>query len=165
MLKKECLLVVLLAAMIGGTRSASAQLGAELNAAHSEERWGSEIGIGYAIRFFRGFRITPGIGLFLHSGNNNSNYYEDNNGGDPRCRDSSNGRYADTNLCSNLAASIYGKFEAGYSVSKKVRLGAGVRLAGTTDLYGTIDYAAEKKSRFYANGGPAYYAFGVRFGF
>ncbi|BAK68208.1 hypothetical protein SLG_35330 [Sphingobium sp. SYK-6] len=41
--------------------------GAEATYARANERWGTEIGAGYAVGF-AGFRLTPGAGVYLRDG-------------------------------------------------------------------------------------------------
>ncbi|WP_292634863.1 hypothetical protein [Novosphingobium sp.] len=59
----------------------------EANGARAEGRWGGELGAGYEIPVVAGLRLTPAGGAFLYKGDNDR-YYEDGNGGNPRCRDS-----------------------------------------------------------------------------
>ena len=113
MMKKTVLGTAILGLLIAPV-PASAKIGAEANIAHSEGQWGGEVGLRYALLSLSGFRLTPGVGAFLYK-SNNDRYYMDDNGGNPRCRDSSNGQYADTDECNDLAAKAYARVEATYS--------------------------------------------------
>ncbi len=58
----------LAAALMVAAAPAQAQgLGAEANYARANERWGAELGAGYAFGL-AGFSLTPGAGVFLRDG-------------------------------------------------------------------------------------------------
>ncbi|RYD25977.1 MAG: hypothetical protein EOP89_08020 [Lysobacteraceae bacterium] len=108
----------------------------EANGARAEGEWGGELGAGYSFGA-AGFRLTPAAGVFLYQGDNDR-YYEDNNGGNPRCRDSRDGQYARDSKCDNTAVKPYGRVEATYSIPRTATVGAGVRISDDVRPYGTV---------------------------
>ena len=162
---KNILGIAMFAAVaIAGAAPASAQIGAELNGARADDRWGAELGLGYSIRLAPGFRITPAAGVLLYRGDNDR-YYQDPNGGNERCRDSQTGRYASDSECNNTAVKPYGRVEATYSIPLSLTFGAGVRISGEVRPYGTVAFPVAPKFQLKGNAGPNYYAAGIRFGF
>lgn len=140
---------------------ASAKVTLEANGGRSEGTWGGELGIGYSILSLGGFSITPSVGAFIYRGNNDR-YYMDNNGGNPRCRDSTNGQYASTMLCDNTAAKAYGRIEATYSPPTAFTFGVGARyMSDHVRPYGTVAFPLAPKIIIKANAGPKYYAAGL----
>ncbi len=154
------------AAFIGVAVTQSASAGhvyAEANGARVGDRWGGELGVGYAIGI-AGFNLSAGGGAFLYKGDNDR-YYEDPNGGNQRCRDSSNGQYVKSSDCNNLAAKAYGRIEATYHIPLFATVGAGARIGSKVRPYGTISLPIGPVLTLKGNGGPHYGAIGLRAGF
>jgi opacity protein-like surface antigen len=141
---------------------ASAQLVLEANGARAEGEWGGELGAGYSFGA-AGFRLTPAAGVFLYQGDNDR-YYEDNNGGNPRCRDSRDGQYARDSKCDNKAVKPYGRVEATYSIPLTATVGAGVRISDDVRPYGTVAFPLAPTLSLKGNAGPHYFALGLRVG-
>lgn len=141
---------------------AAAQVILEANGVRSEGRWGGELGIGYSLISISGFSLTPAVGAFVYKGDNDR-YYMDDNGGNPRCRDITNGEYADSELCNDLAAKAYGRLEATYSLPAAMTIGAGVRyMSDEFRPYGTVAFPLAPRIRLKANAGPKYYTAGLQ---
>lgn len=98
----------------------------EANGARAERQWGGELGAGYKIPVVAGLRLTPAAGAFFYKGDNDR-YYEDSNGGNPRCRDSTTGQYAKDSKCDNVEARFYGRIEATYTTPAALTFGVGAR--------------------------------------
>jgi opacity protein-like surface antigen len=141
---------------------ASAQLVLEANGARAEGEWGGELGAGYSFGA-AGFRLTPAAGVFLYQGDNDR-YYEDNNGGNPRCRDSRDGQYARDSKCDNTAVKPYGRVEATYSIPLTATVGAGLRISDDVRPYGTVAFPLAPTLSVKGNAGPHYFALGLRVG-
>lgn len=142
---------------------AAAQITAEANGARADAQWGGELGIGYGIGA-AGFKLTPIIGALIYAGDNDR-YSQDDNGGNPRCRDGDTGRYAKSSLCNNTAVSVYGKVEATYSIPLVATIGAGVRVSERdTTPYGTVAFPITPGLKVKGNVGDGYYALGLRLG-
>ncbi|WP_235506430.1 hypothetical protein [Altererythrobacter sp. Root672] len=151
-----------MAAMFMYAAPASAQVVLEANGANSEDLWGGELGVGYSIVSAGGFRVTPSVGAFLYQGDDDR-YYLDDNGGNPRCRDSTNGQYADTKLCDDTAAEFYARAEATYSIPAGFTFGGGVRyMADEFRPYGTLAIPLAPKLLIKGNAGPEYFAAGLQ---
>lgn len=154
---------VLAASMTAAPAAAQVQL--EANGARAQQRWGGELGLGYSLRL-GGFRLTPLGGVFIHRGDNDRYYRDTFSNGQSRCRDSTNGQFADDGDCVNLAAKWYGKLEATYAIPAGPEIGAGARFSGDrTRPYGTIAFPIGPSARIKGNVGDRYYALGVNFGF
>lgn len=161
---KRIFSVAAAAAAILVAQPAVAGISAEANGARAEGRWGGELGLGHSLGG-GGFAVRPIIGAFLYEGDQDR-YYMDDNGGNPRCRDSTNGQYAKTSYCNNLAVSAYGKIEATYTIPLGPEIGAGVRLSQEqTSPYGTIAIPLAPSIKLKGNAGDGYYAVGIRAGF
>jgi opacity protein-like surface antigen len=145
------------------TAPASAQVVLEANGARAEGEWGGEVGIGYSIALLPGLAITPAVGALIYAGGNDR-YYLDENGGNERCRDSTNGQYASDSECNNTAVKPYGRLEATYSVPLVATIGAGVRFGGDVLPYGTVGLPIGPKISLKGNAGPKYFALGLRAG-
>lgn len=141
---------------------ASAQLVLEANGARAEGEWGGELGAGYSLGA-AGFRLTPAAGVFLYQGDNDR-YYQDDNGGNPRCRDSRDGQYARDSKCDNTAVKPYGRVEATYSIPLTATVGAGVRISDDVRPYGTVAFPLAPTLSVKGNAGPHYFALGLRVG-
>jgi hypothetical protein len=146
-----------------GSASAAGSIVAEANGARAEERWGGELGVGYSIGI-AGFHLTGMGGAFIYKGDNDR-YYEDANGGNERCRDSSNGQYTKDSKCSNVAAKAYGRIEATYTIPLIATIGAGARISSKVRPYGTVAVPLAPLFSLKANGGPHYAAVGLQVGF
>lgn len=144
---------------------AAAQIGFEANGSRAEDRWGAELGVGYAIKA-GGFSVTPTLGAFVYK-SDNDRYFLDNNGGNPRCRDRTNGQYADSANCNDAAIKPYARIEASYTTSSGLMLGAGARVDDDERIrpYGTLAVRLGPRIQLKGNAGPHYYAAGIRFGF
>lgn len=133
----------------------------EANGARADGRWGGELGIGYSLGL-DGFSFTPIVGGFVYQGDNDR-FYMDDNGGNPRCRDSLNGQYAADSECDNTVVRAYGKVEATYSISLGPELGGGVRVSkGNMAPYGTLAFPLAPMVKLKGNVGDGYYALGLR---
>jgi len=149
------------AILLGGASPAAAQVALEANGAYSENQWGGELGAGYSVISLNGFRLTPGAGAFLYKGDNDR-YFMDSNGGNPRCRDTTNGQYANDSLCDDTAVKAYGRIEATYSFPASFTLGAGVRyMSDEFRPYGTVAFPLGPVISLKGNAGPKYYAAGL----
>lgn len=142
---------------------AAANVVLEGNGAYNEEQWGGELGIGYSIGA-GGFALTPSVGAFLYQ-RDNDRYFKDDNGGNSRCRDSSNGQYADDEKCDNLGAKAYGRVEATYTVPASITFGLGARISNEVRPYATAAVPLGPRIQLKGNAGPHYYAAGLRVSF
>jgi hypothetical protein len=148
--------------MVAVSSPAAAQAVLEANVARSEGQWGGELGAGYSVISIGGFRVTPGIGAFIYK-DDNDRYYMDDNGGSPRCRDGSNGQYADSDLCNDSAAKFYARAEATYSIPLALTVGAGVRyMSDEFRPYGTVSFPLAPAIHLKGNVGKKYYAAGLQ---
>lgn len=134
----------------------------EANGARSEGVWGGELGVGYAVGA-GGFKIRPMGGVLIYAGDNDR-YYEDNlSNGQTRCRDTTNGQFADSEKCDNTALKAYAKLEASYTLPASFEFGAGGRYdGGKVRPYGLISFPVAPKFRVQGNAGDKYFALGVR---
>lgn len=165
---KKLLLAVLVGAIGSYALPAAAQVGVELNAAHAGGIDGVELGVGYAVHTGP-IRITPAVGALFYKGDNDR-YNFDNNGGNPRCRDSTSGRYAESWRCNNVAAKAYGRLEAVFETSVGFSIGAGARVSELSaglnvTPYGNAAFSVTRKLRVKGNIGKDYYAGGLSLGF
>jgi hypothetical protein len=142
---------------------ASAQIGLEANGARSEEQWGGELGIGYAVHAGP-LSLRAAGGAFIYQGDSGP-YYLDSNGGNERCRDSRNGQYADTSECDGTKAKAYGRVEGLFNIPGGFSFGAGARISNEVRPYGTLAFALGPKLKLKGNAGPHYFAAGVTLGF
>ncbi len=160
---KAYVAAALAAVLSCATTPAAAQITLEGNGARADGEWGGELGIGYAVGA-AGFKVTPIVGAFVYAGDNDR-YYEDDNGGNPRCRDGDTGRYAKSSYCDNTAVNIYGKVEATYSIPLIATIGAGVRFSERdTTPYGTVALPITPGLKVKGNIGDGFYAVGLRLG-
>ena len=111
-----------------------------------------------------GFKITPAVGVLVYAEDNGRYYFYDNGGSDA-CRDSTDGRYADKNLCDNTRAKAYGRIEATYSVPMFAAIGVGARVGSDVKPYGTVALPIGPKLQLKGNAGDQYYALGLRLNF
>ena len=149
------------AALTMGTSAASAQVVVEANGARTEGRWGGEIGIGYRIAV-GGFAITPAAGAFLLEGDNDRYYRDQFSNGQSRCRDGTNGEFADDANCVNIAARAYGRVEASYTIAGAIEIGAGVRISDEVRPYGMVAVPLGANFALRGMAGQEYVALGVR---
>ena len=141
---------------------AAAQVVVEANGARADHRWGGELGVGYAFTLLPGFKITPAVGALIYVEDNGRYYFYDNGSNGQACRDSSNGRYADKDLCSNTRARAYGRVEATYSIPMIATVGVGARVSDKVKPYGTVAFPIAPKLQLKGNAGDQYYAVGLR---
>lgn len=150
------------AATLTLAQPALAQIGVEANGARADDRWGGELGVGYSFGA-AGFSLTPIVGVLLHEGDNDRYYQDDLGNGQTRCRDSTNGQFAEDEKCDNLAAKVYGKIEATYAIPLGPELGGGVRFSkGSTTPYGTAAVSLAPLIKLKGSIGDDYYALGLR---
>lgn len=114
---------------------AFAQISLEANGAHAEGHWGGELGAGYSFGA-GGFKLTPGAGLFFHSGQKHDD--------------------GDTDL--------YGRVEATYSIPMSATIGAGLRIGDNTRPYVTAALPLVPHLAVKGNAGPHYYSVGLKLG-
>ena len=152
-----------LAALIAAAPAApaAAQAVIEGNGARSEGRWGGELGLGYRVRI-GSFSITPAAGGFFMRGDNDRYQRETFSNGQTRCRDTTNGQFADDEKCINVDVRAYGRVEAAFSIPGAVEIGGGVRISARARPYGTIAVPIGPSISFKGNAGPDYAALGLR---
>ncbi|WP_230772378.1 hypothetical protein [Sphingomonas sp. Leaf4] len=153
--------IALGAIMAGCAMPAQAQIVLEANGARADERWGGELGVGYDLAILPGLKVTPAVGALIYA-QDNGRYYLDDNGGSQACRDNTNGRYADKELCNNTRLRAYGRVEATYSVPLVATLGIGARISDEIVPYGTIAFPVAPRIQLKGNVGDGYYAAGLR---
>ena len=142
-------------------QQAAAQVAVEGNVARADSEWGAELGVGYSLKS-SGFAIRPMGGVLVYQGDNDR-YYEDDVGGQTRCRDRTNGQFADDGKCDNTAVKAYAKLEATYTLLGSAELGLGARYSGDdVQPYGMISFPVAPRIRIKANAGDDYYALGLR---
>jgi hypothetical protein len=152
------------ALLLASAQASAGHVVIEANGARANDRWGGEFGAGYSLDF-HGFHLTPAVGAFVYRGDNDR-FYEDSNGGNQRCRDSTNGHYAKNSDCDNAAVKAYGRIEATYTIPLFATVGAGARYSGShVRPYGTAMLPLGPVLSIKANGGPHYGALGLRAGF
>lgn len=161
-MSKKISIGLTVAAMFAASPAAAGSVAIEANGARVDETWGAELGIGYGLEI-SGFTLRPMAGVLLYHGDNNR-YVEDTfNNGQTRCRDLSNGQFADDALCSNVAAKAYGKLEATYTVSDSFEFGGGGRFdGGKIRPYGMASVPISRSFRLQGNVGDDFYAIGLR---
>ncbi len=162
-MKKLAMAAIAAAMGVACAAPAAAQVGVEANGARADGRWGGELGIGYSIGT-AGFKLTPSVGALFYAGDNDR-YEKQDNGGSPRCRDTSNGQYADSDLCNNTKVKPYGRVEATYSIPLFATVGGGVRFGRDVRPYGTIALPLAPKLKVKGNAGPKYFAAGLTLGY
>lgn len=134
----------------------------EANGARAHSEWGGELGVGYNLSL-GGFTLRPIGGVFVYKGDNDR-YEEDTfSNGQTRCRDMSNGQFADDEKCNNAAVKAYGKVEATYTLIGSLEFGAGARFSSEkVRAYGTASIPLAPRFRAKGNVGDRYYAVGLR---
>jgi len=149
------------AVMLPATAQADGLL-IEGNGARAHSEWGGELGVGYNVGA-GGFAVRPIVGAFIYQGDNDR-YYEDTfSNGQSRCRDSTNGQFADDENCNNTAVKAYAKVEATYTLLGSAEIGGGARFSSEqARLYGTVSFPLAPRIRVKANAGDRYYALGLR---
>jgi opacity protein-like surface antigen len=129
-------LVALMACAAAAAASpAAAQVSLEANVAKSEGQWGGELGAGYSIISIEGFRVTPGVGVFIFDGQRDGFALD----GADRCVGPT-GERADKEYCDDAVTKIYGRAEATYTLPfAGLTAGFGGRLmSGEIRPYGTV---------------------------
>ncbi len=87
----------------------------EANGARAQDRWGGELGLGYALDA-GGFSIRPIGGVFVHAGDDDRYERDTFRNGQSRCRDTETGQFASDSKCTNLDVKWYAKLEATYTI-------------------------------------------------
>ncbi len=137
----------------------------EANGARSEGVWGGELGLGYELGA-GGFSIRPIGGVLIYQGENDRYFQDTFDNGQTRCRDSSNGEFAEDRLCDNTALKAYGKLEATYTIAGSMEFGAGGRYdGGKVRPYGLVSFPIAPKFRIHGNVGEEFLALGLRASF
>lgn len=151
-----------LGSLMVATPALAGGVSVEANGARSEGVWGAELGLGYQIDM-AGFSLRPLGGVLVYKGDNDR-YYEDTfNNGQTRCRDSSNGQFADDRLCDDTALKPYAKLEATYTIAGSLEFGGGGRYdGGSVRPYGLISLPVAPRLRLHGNIGKEFAAIGVR---
>ncbi len=137
----------------------------EINGAYIAHTWGGELGAGYHLNTpaLPGFNITPVVGAFIYKGNNARYYVDTFPNGQSRCRDRTDGQFANSGLCGDTSYAAYGRLEASYSFAG-VSLGGGARydtLVEKVRPYGTVSIPLAPGMRIKANGWKDYYSLGI----
>lgn len=155
-----------LLAAAGGASAQTAGPGSfygELNYGETGERSGAEIGIGY--RFgVQNFRLTPVVGAFVYPSEDDRYRQETFSGGQTVCRDTTNGQFADGELC-GPDVRAYGKLEGTYRFANRFEAGLGVRVSDETTAYGTAALLFGRGLAVKVNAGQDYVAGGLALAF
>ncbi len=163
MMRTMGLLASAMVTMCATTASADGVM-VEATGARAQQRWGAELGIGYTVNVGR-LNLRPIAGVFIHRGDDDRFERDSFSNGQSRCRDTRTGQFANDSECVNIAAKVYGKVEATFSVSPAAEIGGGARFSGDrVRPYGTVALS-RGQARFKANAGDRYYAIGVGLGF
>lgn len=137
-------------------------LAVEANGARAQGEWGAELGAGYNLSF-QGFTLRPMGGVLLHGSDNDEFERQNIGSGQTRCRDLSNGQFADDDRCGGADLKLYGRVEATYTLLGTTEFGVGARISGDEPrVYGTISFPVLPRVRVKANAGDRYYALGLR---
>jgi len=143
--------------------AAQAQVSAEGNIARAEGEWGAEVGAAYNLSLLPGFTLRPGGGVFVYERENERFFIDRFDDGDGRCRDITNGEFADSDLCGNTAIRAYARLEGTYTLLGTTEVGVGARYSGNAVRpYGTVSFPVLPRVRLKANGGESYFALGLR---
>jgi len=146
-------------ALTSQAQAQSNSLMLEANVAKASDLTGAELGIGW--RFNAGsFHLTPAVGALIYQGDNDRyQMYQQSNGA--RCRDTTNGQYARTELCDSTAATAYGRIEATVHW-RNVEIGAGYRISDIESVpYGTVALRVSDMVAIKGNFGNDYIGAGV----
>jgi hypothetical protein len=153
------------AALIAAPAALANGVMVEANGARAHSEWGGELGIGYNLSL-GGFSLRPIGGVFIYKGDNDRYYEDDLSNGQTRCRDTSNGQFADDEKCNDAAVKPYGKIEATYTLLGSLEFGGGARFSSEkVRAYGTTSVPLAPLVRLKGNIGDRYYAIGLRAGF
>ena len=146
----------------GLPQQAFAQVAVEANVARADSEWGAELGAGYSFKF-KGLAIRPMGGVLVYQGDNDRYYQDDIGGGQTRCRDRSNGQFADDANCDDTAFKPYAKVEGTFTLLGSAEAGLGARYSGDeVQPYATASFPVAPRIRIKANAGRDYYALGLR---
>ncbi|KLI63057.1 hypothetical protein AAV99_13100 [Aurantiacibacter marinus] len=138
-------------------------MSAEANLARAEGEWGAEVGAAYSLPLLPGFTLRPGGGVFVYERENDRYFIDRFDDGDGRCRDITNGQFADSDLCGNTSVSAYARLEGTYTLLGTTEVGIGGRLSGDgLRPYATASFPVLPRVRVKANGGDRYFALGLR---
>lgn len=153
---------LVLAALTLGAGAHAQGFVVEANGARSEGVWGAELGAGYEISI-AGLAIRPLGGVLVYQGENDR-YIEDTfDNGQTRCRDSTNGQFAEDRLCDDTALKAFAKLEASYTIAGSLEIGAGGRYdGGDIRPYGKVSIPLAQQFRVQGNIGEEYIAVGLR---
>lgn len=156
---KHALAAFTAVSLLAVSAPAAAQVSVEANVARSEGQWGGELGAGYSVINIEGFRITPGVGVFLHDAGRDG--YELD--GNSRCVDEVTATPAPDDFCDDTSAKLFARAEATYTIPfAGITAGLGGRLmSGDLRPYGTISVPLLPLLNLKANAGHKYYAAGL----
>ncbi|MGI4818667.1 MAG: hypothetical protein ACRYFE_09105 [Janthinobacterium lividum] len=143
----------------GNAAAQSNSLMLEANVAEASDVTGAELGIGWSLKAGN-FRLAPAVGAFIFQGDNDRyRMYDQSNGA--RCRDTTNGQYARTELCDDTAVEAYGRLEA-TAQWRSVELGVGYRVSEEESApYGIIAFKANDRIAIKGNLGSDYIGAGL----
>ncbi len=143
--------------------AAQAQISVEGNLARAEGEWGAEAGAAYNLPLLPGVTLRPGGGVFIYERENDRYFIDRFDDGDGRCRDVTNGEFADSDLCGNTAIRAYARLEGTYTLLGTTEVGVGGRYSGNAVRpYVTASFPVLPRVRVKANGGERYLALGLR---
>ncbi len=143
----------------------ASSIAVEANGARAHGVWGGELGVGYDLSF-GAITLRPIAGAFVYKGDNDRYQNQSPSNGLQRCRDLSNGQFADDDKCDDTAVKPYGKIEATFTIPLGPEIGAGARFSSDrVKAYGTASFAVAPRLRLKANIGDDYYALGLRAAF
>lgn len=155
---KAAIAAVLLLAPV---TAANAQgIGGEINIARAQGETGAELGVGYQFNLGP-IAIRPIVGGFVHQAEGFSRDTFSN--GQSRCRDESNGRFAEDGSCVDV--DWYAKAEAAFATGP-IEIGGGARFSDEkTRPYGLIAFNLSSSLKLQGSAGDSFFAAGVRLGF
>jgi hypothetical protein len=150
------------AGLAAAATPAHAGIALEANAARANGQWGLEAGAGYSVLAIDGFRITPGVGVFV-SDKSDDRFGLVDSGGAEQCREIATGQPADEDLCDGTGTRIYGRVEATYSIPLAgLTVGTGARIDGqAVRPYGTVSVPLLPMFHLKGNVGHKYYSAGL----
>jgi hypothetical protein len=151
---------------LGASQAASAQgLVVDAAAARVHGQNGVEGTVGYRMGIL-GFAITPSVGAFATSSDEERYVKEPDPAGGTRCRDTRDGDLDHDLLCQNADLRLMGRVEATYAIPLIAEAGLGVRLTkGDAAPYATVAMPIFPMAKLKANAGKDYLALGLRVGF
>lgn len=155
---KFALAALTMASIAATAAPACAQASLEANVARSEGQWGGELGAGYSVIAIEGFRVTPGVGVFLFDGGRDG--YVD---AGAQCVDEATAAPAPEEFCDGSSARLFARAEATYTIPLAgITAGLGGRfMSGDLRPYATISVPLLPLLSLKANAGHKYYAAGL----